>query len=169
VTVTHPDIRRFFMLIPEAVLLVLHAATLCETGEVLVLDMGEQIKVLDIARNLIRLSGFIPDEDIPIVFTGLRPGEKLYEELVGTAEDSDPSGIEKITRIRRRSVPCQADMERHVDELAARARLGDRAATLAKLREIVPTYDPGTLPSPAAPAQVVNAGPFSAPLGTLVP
>jgi FlaA1/EpsC-like NDP-sugar epimerase len=145
VTVTHPDIRRFFMLIPEAVLLVLHAATLCEAGEVLVLEMGEQIRVLDIARNLIRLSGFIPEEDIPIVFTGLRPGEKLYEELLGAAEDPHPSGIEKITRIRRRSVPAQADVERQVAELAAPARRGDSAATLAKLREIVPTYEPGRL------------------------
>jgi FlaA1/EpsC-like NDP-sugar epimerase len=143
VTVTHPDVRRFFMLIPEAVHLVLHAATLCEAGEVLVLDMGEQIKVLDVARTLIRLSGYIPEEDIPIVFTGLRPGEKLYEELLGTAEDSDPSGIEKITRIRRRSIPDLTDVDRQVTELAVLARRGDGPATLAKLREIVPTYDPG--------------------------
>jgi len=154
VTVTHPEIRRFFMLIPEAVLLVLQAATVCESGDVLVLDMGEQIKVLDLARSLIRLSGFIPEEDIPIVFTGLRPGEKLYEELLGSAEDPDPSGIEKITRIRRRSIPDLSHMERRVMELTRVARDGDAAATLARLREIVPSYDPGALPAEAAPASL---------------
>jgi FlaA1/EpsC-like NDP-sugar epimerase len=165
VTVTHPDIRRFFMLIPEAVLLVLHAATACEAGDVLILDMGEQIRVVEVARTLIRLSGFIPDEDIQIVFTGLRPGEKLYEELLGTGEDSTPSGIEKIERIRRRSVPSQPDMERHVMELASLARRGDAAATLAKLHEIVPTYQTGPLPSLPTP---IDFRPESPPIGTFV-
>ncbi|HEY3383855.1 MAG TPA: nucleoside-diphosphate sugar epimerase/dehydratase [Vicinamibacterales bacterium] len=140
VTVTHPDIRRFFMLIPEAVVLVLHAATVGEAGEVLVLDMGEQIKVVDVARNLIRLSGFIPNEDIPIVFTGLRPGEKLYEELLGDVEDSEPSGVEKVIRIRRRSVSDVPALEQRVLDLVRLARRGDDCGVLAKLREVVPTY-----------------------------
>jgi FlaA1/EpsC-like NDP-sugar epimerase len=140
VTVTHPDIRRFFMLIPEAVVLVLHAATVGDAGEVLVLDMGEQMKVVDVARNLIRLSGYIPEEDIPVVFTGLRPGEKLYEELVGDVEDGEPSGVEKVTRIRRKSASGFATLERQVFDLVRLAKRGDERAMLATLRDVVPTY-----------------------------
>ena len=145
VTVTHPEIRRFFMLIPEAVQLVLHAAALGEAGDVMVLDMGEQLKVLDLARHLIRLSGFVPDEDVQIVFTGLRPGEKLYEELVGVAEGAEPSGVEKIARIRRATAPDPAVVERLVLGLVRVARRGDPGRMLALLNELVPTYRPDTV------------------------
>ena len=142
VTVTHPEIRRFFMLIPEAVELVLHAATLGEAGEVMVLDMGEQMKVLDVARHLIRLSGYVPDVDRQIIFTGLRPGEKLYEELRGIAEDSEPSGIDKITRIRRKSLPDWPILEREILGLIRLSRRGRTEDVLARLHGIVPTYQP---------------------------
>jgi FlaA1/EpsC-like NDP-sugar epimerase len=146
------------MLIPEAVELVLHAATLGEAGEVMVLDMGEQIKVLEVARNLIRLSGFVPDEDIQIVFTGLRPGEKLYEELQGTSEDSEPCSVDKITRIRRRPIEDWPQVQHEILALIWRARRGDSVGTRTALRGIVPTYEPpvatgSTASAPAAPTE----------------
>lgn len=148
VTVTHPDMRRFFMLIPEAVHLVMHAATLARGGEVFVLDMGEQIKVLDMARTLIRLSGFVPDEDIPITFTGLRPGEKLYEELHGGQESVEPSGMEKINRLQRNHPVNAAELDRHLEALRRCVTEGSQEGSLCPcgmvpvLQQLVPTYTP---------------------------
>jgi len=148
VTVTHPEMRRYFMLIPEAVHLVMHAAATAEGGEVFVLDMGEQIKVLDMARTLIRLSGFVPDEDIPVTFTGLRPGEKLYEELIGCQESAEPSGVEKISKLRRDHPVDSASLDRHLAELrraiAEENRTGGQCscAMLSVLHALVPTYAP---------------------------
>ena len=99
ITITHAEIRRYFMLLPEAVQLILHVAGQGRDGGTYVLDMGEQIKIADMARNLIRLSGFVPDEDIKLEFVGLRPGEKLFEELIGARETVQPSSIQKVFEV----------------------------------------------------------------------
>ena len=102
VTVTHPDIIRYFMTIPEACCLVMEASTLGKGGEIFIFDMGKPVKILDLARNMIRLAGYTPEKDIPIVFTGLRPGEKLYEELLNQKETTLPTDNKKIMIARVR-------------------------------------------------------------------
>jgi FlaA1/EpsC-like NDP-sugar epimerase len=141
VTVTHPEIRRYFMLIPEAVQLVLQAAVLAREPATFVLEMGEQVRILDIARNLIRLSGHVPDEDIPISFIGLRPGEKLHEELTADGEALEPAGVDKILRVRREET---LDAESFADNLALlieKAAMGEHAEVIRQLRRIVPTFN----------------------------
>jgi FlaA1/EpsC-like NDP-sugar epimerase/lipopolysaccharide/colanic/teichoic acid biosynthesis glycosyltransferase len=156
VTVTHPEIRRYFMLIPEAVQLVLQAATIGEQGHIYILDMGEQIRVLDIARSLIRLSGLNPGKDIPIRFVGLRPGEKLYEELVGEGEIAVRSSLEKILQIR---TIHQLDFEEFREKLSAleAASYRDQASVLLeRLKEIVPMFQ--TCISSDVESSTVSAG-----------
>ncbi|HMS84578.1 MAG TPA: polysaccharide biosynthesis protein [Nitrospira sp.] len=141
VTITHPEIRRYFMLIPEAVQLVLQAATIGEQGHTYILDMGEQIKVLDIARSLIRLSGLVPGRDIPIRFIGLRPGEKLYEELVGEGEIAVGSPLDKILQIRTVS-PLDFDVfRRKLSALAVASSQDEPSAVLEQLKQIVPMFE----------------------------
>jgi FlaA1/EpsC-like NDP-sugar epimerase len=140
VTVTHPDITRFFMSIPEATQLVLQASAMATSGEVFVLDMGEPIRIADLARNMISLSGLNvrdednPEGDIEISFVGLRPGEKLYEELF-VGEDAVATAHPRIKMAPERSVP-PGDMERHLAEMEAVLRRGDRAAVRGKLNEL---------------------------------
>jgi len=141
VTVTHPDIRRYFMLISEAVQLVLHAATLRDHGCTYILDMGEQVRLLDMARDLIRLSGYIPEKEIPIAVIGLRPGEKLYEELVGEGETAEPSSTPKILRVQAAPRPdLQGRLLAAVDELEQAAMAGDREQMMRRLSGLVPNF-----------------------------
>jgi FlaA1/EpsC-like NDP-sugar epimerase len=140
VTITHPAMRRYFMLLPEAVQLVLHVAGRGRNQGVYVLDMGEQIKVVEMARNLIQLSGFVPDEDIKLAYVGLRPGEKLFEELVGLQETFTPSAIEKVFEVTSHALPSPEQFEVQVRLLERFARQGNSAAVMRTLSLILPGY-----------------------------
>jgi FlaA1/EpsC-like NDP-sugar epimerase len=149
VTVTHPEVRRFFMLIPEAVQLVLHAAAQADNGATYVLEMGEQVKLVDMARHLIRLSGFVPENDIAIEFVGLRPGEKLSEELVGDDETARRSRIDKILRVSTRDWPT-ADVLMSIRAIEERASESDAESVAALLGRLLTAYRlarPDTIPT----------------------
>ena len=141
-TVTHPEIKRFFMTIPEAVQLVLQASLLGQGGEVFVLDMGEQVKVVDLARNMIVLSGLVPDQDIQIVYSGLRPGEKLYEELFEETEQVEPTPHAKIQRAISASAIQSDHIDRSIAHLEDAVSHGDDDELIRRLNEAVPTYTP---------------------------
>jgi FlaA1/EpsC-like NDP-sugar epimerase len=138
VTVTHPDIIRYFMTIPEAVSLVLQAGAYAKGGEIFVLDMGQPVKILDLAENLIRLSGYKPYEDIDIVFSGLRPGEKLYEELL-MKEEGLQDTENKLIHIGK---PIEIDEEQFLRQLAELKEVcTNETIEIRKLiKDIVPTY-----------------------------
>jgi FlaA1/EpsC-like NDP-sugar epimerase len=143
VTVTHPDMRRFFMTIPEACQLVLQAAVIAEGGQICVLDMGEPVKIVDLARNLILLSGRRPDEDIKIKFTGMRPGEKLYEELSTLLENTAPTAHEKIRIYAGNGMPV-GDIEMWLLCLREACETRDAGRLVVALKEIVLDYSPST-------------------------
>ncbi len=140
VTVTHPDIIRYFMTIPEAVSLVLQAGALAKGGEIFVLDMGEPVKIDDLARNLIRLSGYVPDRDIEIKYTGLRPGEKLYEELLMDEEGMQDTE-NKMIHIGK---PIDFDEEAFLQRLDEMYKpiTTEQVDVRAFVKEMVPTYQP---------------------------
>lgn len=139
VTVTHKDITRYFMTIPEACNLVLEAGSMGQGGEIYVFDMGEPVKIIDLARKMIQLSGLIPDQDIKIVETGLRPGEKLYEELLAGKENTLHTHHPKIMRARvRKSDKAHTDHCLH--ELSNLILEGNEMALVSKMKEIVPEY-----------------------------
>jgi len=145
VTVTHPEMKRYFMTIPEAVQLVLQAAVLGKGGEVFALDMGEPVRIADLAGDLIRLSGFEPGRDIDIVFTGLRPGEKFYEELFADQEIHKRTQHEKIFVCPNGAGPgCPpGEFEAAVDALVRAAHRGEARRVRQLLADLVPEYRPG--------------------------
>ena len=141
VTVTHPDMRRYFMTIPEAVQLVLQASIMGKGSEIFVLDMGEPVRILDLARNMIRLSGHEPDLDIPIRFVGLRPGEKLFEELSTASDQVQPTCHEKIMIFCGDCLRHDA-MKRWIAKLRTLLVQRDDVVILQHIHEIVPEYQP---------------------------
>ncbi|MFZ0594503.1 MAG: nucleoside-diphosphate sugar epimerase/dehydratase [Bryobacteraceae bacterium] len=143
VTVTHPDMRRYFMTIPEAVQLVLQASTMGQGGEIFVLDMGEPVRIVDLARNLILLSGLRPDEDIRIEFTGIRAGEKLYEELSGYDENTAVTDHAQIKVLMGSGLPNDA-MAAYVRCLREACEKRDFGNVLLCFKEIVPDYNPSS-------------------------
>lgn len=139
VTVTHPDIIRYFMTIPEASSLVLEASTLGKGGEIFCFDMGAPVKIADLAKNMIRLAGYRPGKDIKIVYTGLRPGEKLYEELLNQKERTLPTANEKImvANVRENDYDKMAKL---IDELILSAQKGLTFPSVKLMKKIVPEY-----------------------------
>ena len=142
ITVTHPDARRYFMTIPEAVQLVLQASTMGVGSEIFVLEMGQQIRIADMARNLIRLSGLEPDLDIPIIYTGLRPGEKLFEELMLDGEGLKPTSHPKIRVLDGGPVSFE-QVQIWLDELSALVEAKNVNGLIQTFQRIVPEYKPG--------------------------
>jgi FlaA1/EpsC-like NDP-sugar epimerase len=158
VTVTHPEMRRYFMTIPEAAQLVLQAGALGQRGEIFVLDMGQPVRILDLARDLITLSGLRPDVDIPIVFTGLRPGEKLYEELSIRGENMVPTRHPKIAVWKSRLAPA-SHIQHMIDDLEPLQHSTSRPAVLTSLQSFIPEMKPWQPESPAAQAPTAPALP----------
>lgn len=139
VTVTHPEIIRYFMTIPEACCLVLEAATLGKGGEIFVFDMGQPVRILDLAKNMIRLAGYTPGKDMQITFTGLRPGEKLYEELLNQKETTLPTQNDKIMVAKVREVEFD-EVSNMVDELIEISKADKPFQTVAQMKKIVPEF-----------------------------
>jgi FlaA1/EpsC-like NDP-sugar epimerase len=152
ITVTDPEMKRYFMTIPEACSLVLQAAAMGEGGELFILDMGEPVKIVDLARDLVRLSGLVPDRDIEIRFTGLRPGEKLFEEL-SLGEEATLKTRHPRIFIGKVKAPSLLWITCLIDELAEMAVHENTANILAKFKEIVPEYQTQALRHDA-PAEV---------------
>ncbi|MGD0003292.1 MAG: nucleoside-diphosphate sugar epimerase/dehydratase [Anaerolineaceae bacterium] len=148
VTVTHPDMKRYFMTIPEAVHLVLQASSMGEDGETFVLNMGQQIRILDLAEDLIRLSGLEPGKDIEIVFTGVRSGEKLSEDLWDQDSSFRPTGHPEIFRLECPEVLRGDTLDKSLDELIHLAQEGESQAVLNLLDELIPGAKVRTMPLP---------------------
>jgi FlaA1/EpsC-like NDP-sugar epimerase len=155
VTVTHPDMRRFFMTIPEAVQLVLQAAVLGQGGEVFTLDMGQPVKLVDLATDMIRLSGLEPGRDIEIQFSGIRPGEKLYEELFLKDEEYSRTAHDKIFIACNASKFVPERLNDLVRDLEAAAHQGDPQIVISTFRRLIPEYQPSLKTPVLAPGNVM--------------
>lgn len=140
VTITHPDIQRYFMTIPEAVQLVLQASVIGKGGEIFVLDMGKAVKVVDLAKDIIRLSGYEIEKDIKIIYTGLRPGEKLYEELFISGEIYEKTIHEKILIATNASHFISDNFDENLEILLAKKYDSDKEAIVSMLKRLVPEY-----------------------------
>jgi FlaA1/EpsC-like NDP-sugar epimerase len=141
VTVTHPEMRRYFMTIPEACQLILEAGSLGRGGEIFILDMGQSVRILDLAHDMIRLAGLEPDRDIEIRFSGIRPGEKLYEELSLDEENATRTRHPRIY-IGQKTTVALSELRTQLDELNRRADSGDDESMREMFREIVPEFGP---------------------------
>lgn len=163
VTITDPEMTRYFMTIPEAVLLVIQSGTMGSGGEVFVLDMGEPVKIVDMARQLIRLHGLEPESDIPIVYKGLRPGEKLYEELLNAEEGVQKTGHSQIFKANCCVWYDNQELEEQIVRLLKSASLHETDRIRTMLKDLVPTYRyigegrGDALPADAVSADVVDA------------
>jgi FlaA1/EpsC-like NDP-sugar epimerase len=139
ITVTHSEITRYFMTIPEACKLVLEAGAMGKGGEIFIFDMGKSVKIVELAKKMIKLSGLIPERDIEIEFTGLRPGEKLYEELLNDMENTVPTHHKKIMIAKVREY-CFNDVSKDIETLLELANLYQDTAVVRKMKQIVPEY-----------------------------
>ncbi len=141
-TVTHPDVKRFFMTASEAAQLVLQAGAIGKGGEIFILDMGEQMRILDLARNLVTLSGLDPDKDIEIRFTGLRAGEKLYEETLLDIEHDKATKHDKIYMTQAADFP-RRELHKDIKDLERLANVMDEKGIIKKIKKLIPAYTPG--------------------------
>jgi FlaA1/EpsC-like NDP-sugar epimerase len=145
VEVTHPEMKRYFMLIPEACLLVMQAGAMGKGGEVFVLDMGKPIKIYDLAREMISLSGLEPDKDIPIIFTKPRPGEKLFEEMLSAEEGTTATQNQKILIARLSGAIDEKELNRNLENLNNVAEQGNKEEIKKILKTIAPSYEPNNI------------------------
>ena len=146
ITITHPEMTRYFMSIPEASQLILQCGAIGQKGEIFLLDMGKPIKILQMAKDLVRLSGFEPDKDISIIFTGLRPGEKLYEELQLIDERKVYTSHEKIMILKSKNkiLDWQIIKKKIINLINVSDELNDQKIR-ELIKEILPTYNPSSL------------------------